>query len=101
MLQFGLGSSSAVLKNEEKYPTLQLLSEVENTHSSARVSFVESEGWSKVATIAENYEDFILVRISANHVTISHRLSMSKHLYAVASKGTVFQEQNIIIVCIS
>ena len=64
-----MGSSSAVLKNAEKYPTLQLLSEVENTHSNARVSFIEMEGWGKVATMAEDYEDFTLVRrISSSFV---------------------------------
>lgn len=53
-----------MLKNQEKYPTLQLLTEVANIHSDALVSFAEIEQWSRVATIAEDYEDFTLVIIN-------------------------------------
>jgi len=50
-----------VLKNTELYPTVELLQPVENTHSAARLEFIQLEGWKHIATVAEDYEDYTLV----------------------------------------
>lgn len=50
-----------MLKNTELYPTVELLQPVENTHSAARLEFIQLEGWKHIATVAEDYEDYTLV----------------------------------------
>ena len=37
------------------------MAEVENTHSAARLAFVQSQQWESVITVAEHYEDYTLV----------------------------------------